>query len=499
MKKYILLGVSLLVLFSSGLPGQGIYIQPGARVTVSGGGKLIAAGGSAGQMVFKTDATGSGSLVVDNDPNSAVILSGDARVDCFLTPDTWHFISSPISDGLSGIFLNDYLITSNPSSSNGWGPYIVPVNVPLEVMRGYTVWKPASNPSSEQFAGSLNNGEVSRNINRNASDPWAGWHMVGNPYPCAIDLASPGISWGQVEPTAYFWNQNSGNYYSYPHLASPPINVGGDHSQYVPSMQGFYVHVSSSFSGTTSLTIDNSARLHDPEPFLKSTEAAEGFLVLKVTGTKNTFYDKAVIHFNSDANPGYDPGYDGYKLFGEEDAPQLYSQIEGADLSYNSLPYAGAVTVVPLGFKCGLPGKYTITALNIDGFASLSHVILEDKKENRFQELLVNQVYTFNYETGEREDRFLIRFQNPSIGIGPNSGNGAIRIWTYEDYVYVQNNDAATQPEQLFVYDLLGRERYHSELTVNSLDKVRMNLNSGYYVVKVIAKDEVLTQKVYLQ
>ena len=49
------------------------------------------------------------------------------------------------------------------------------------------------------------------------------------------------------------------------------------------------------------------------------------------------------------------------------------------------------------------------------------------------------------------------------------------------------------------MYDLLGRIRYQSELTVNTLDVVRPGLPGGYYVVRIVTKEIVLTQKVYLQ
>ena len=93
----------------------------------------------------------------------------------------------------------------------------------------------------------------------------------------------------------------------------------------------------------------------------------------------------------------------------------------------------------------------------------------------------------------------MVLFENPSIGIGPNTGTGYIKVWTNGANLYVQNNNVSTQPEQLFIYDLLGRSRYQAELSVNTLDVVRTGLPGGYYVVRVVTTDEVMTKKVYLQ
>lgn len=499
MKRFILISLSLVVFGSYCSTGQGIYIQPGAKMTVSGGGKLITSGGSAGQLTILSDETGTGSLVVDDHSESLVALSGNANVQCYLTTDVWHMISSPIADAVSGVFLNDYLLTSDPTSSDGWGPYIVPVDVPMEVMRGYAAWKPASNPLSEIFSGDLNNGPVSISLTRNDSDPWAGWHLVGNPYPCAIDLNSAGITWNMVDPTAYFYNPTSGNYYAYPHLSSPPINVGGDHSQYVPPMQGFYVHIFDGFTGTTTLEINNTARIHADESFMKQSRSTDDILVLKAEGTQNAFYDMTVVHFLSEATGRYDPGYDAYKLFGEKEAPQIYSAMNGTKLSYNALPSAGEVTIIPLGFSSGLSGINTITAVNPETFKTFSHVYLEDKQEDVIQDLTADPEYTFTYYKDDNENRFQLRFQNSAIGIDELQNGGMVRIWTNENDIYVENNIPVLKPERLYIYDLLGREMFSTELSLNTLDKVQLPLGSGYYVARVVAVNEIVSKKVFIR
>ncbi len=498
MKKIYLITAIMAILVPQ-LRSQGVYLQPGANVSVVDGGKLIVAGGANGQMTIHTNSSGSGSVVVDDNPESAVSLAGNANIECYLATEAWHLIGSPIQNALSGIFFDDYLITSDPTSSTGWGPYIVPVNIPLEVFRGYAVWKPLTNPSFETFSGTLNNGTVSIDISRNAADPWAGWHLIGNPYPCAIDLDSPGIVWNQVEPTAYFWNPASGNYYTYPHLSSPPPIVGGDHDQYVPSMQAFYVHISDTYSGTTTMQIDNSARLHNPEPFLKSAAQTDGILVLKAEGEANSFYDKAVIHFNPIATAGYDAGYDAYKLAGDTKAPQLYAETNGTRLSYDALPYAGVTTLVHMGFSSGIDGQYTITALNTDAFPGLSHIYLEDLKESTIQDLLIDQEYTFTYAKSDPANRFNIRFENPSIGIEGQETAPACRIWASGDGIYVQQDAAVKGPSVLRVVDLLGRERFRATLSGRSVDMFRPGLTPGCYVATVTSDTEVQSQKVILQ
>jgi len=439
-------------------------------------------------LILKSDATGSASFI-----DNGFTGTGTARVERYLTTNTWHYLSSPISNALAGIFLNDYLKTSDPSTASGWGPWITPVSNPLQVMRGYACWKPNTNSSFETFSGNLNTGSQSISLNRNASNPWAGWHLVGNPYPSDINLASAGVTWNNFEPTAYFWN---GSVY----LAYPTTGGYGTHSQYVPQEQGFFAHIVNTYSGSTNLSMTNTARVHNGETFLKEDAPVfKNALLVTVEGTANTYFDKVSVHFNPDATSGYDPGYDAYKLEGIAEAPSLYTKIEDTKVSCNSLPFEKKNMVVPMGFSCGIPGIYTIIAENLGSFEDVISIHLEDLKLSVTRDLRTNPVYNFTYDTLDDPNRFVLHFDDPNLGVSEPKNLRPVQIYSYGNAIYVQSSDGTPGNGTVFVYDLMGKELYSNTLSNQALSRIVPGVMEGYYLVRVVTGEGSYNGKVYLR
>ena len=470
-----------------------LTVPPTGQLTVGGSTTLS----SANCLVIKSDATGTGSFI----DNGTISGSGTAKVERYLTMDIWHYISSPISNAIASVFFSDYLMTSDPTTATGWGPYIVYYATPLEVMRGYAVWKPSSNPGLESFSGSLNTGNKSITLNRNAGDPWAGWHLVGNPYASAIDL-STGITWDHFETAAYFWDQSgSGNpLYStgnYNVALASPANFG-THTKYAPAEQGFYVHIVNTWSGNSTLTFTNSARVHNSEPFLKDGPVIQNALLMLALSTVNNYSDRLSVHFNPDATTGYDPGYDAYKLWGLNEAPQLYTRIGNTNVTCNSLPFEQKNTVIPMGFSCGLAGIYSLIADSLGTFDEDISISLEDLKLNTTQSLRTNPVYNFTYETMDDANRFVLHFDNPTFGIPGSKNIRPLQIYSFGSSVYVRSTDGTVLAGDVFIYDMIGKELYRGKLVRNTLNRITPDIADGYYVVKVVTKEDVYSAKVYL-
>ena len=58
-------------------------------------------------------STGTGSFI-----DHGITGSGTVKMERYLSPDAWHYISSPISNATANIFLGDYLMTSDPSAAH---------------------------------------------------------------------------------------------------------------------------------------------------------------------------------------------------------------------------------------------------------------------------------------------------------------------------------------------------------------------------------------------
>jgi hypothetical protein len=211
--------------------------------------------------------------------------------------------------------------------------------------------------------------------------------------------------------------------------------------------------------------------------------------------------DDMIICFRPDATSGYDTDFDCFKLYGDKEAPQLYSVTPGASkLTINSLPFAGINTVVPLGFSVDTngTGSYSITASNLKSFQSGTTIILEDKKETKTQELTVNPVYTFNYTNGDDADRFLLHFFNPSFGINDPGRENDMLIYSFGQDVYLKDLTGNPEKGDFYLYDMMGKKITQKPVAGISLNKYTFNLPDGYYIVRVITKDKTHNCKVYL-
>jgi hypothetical protein len=417
----------------------------------------------------------------------------------YLSPNAWHYISSPVSNATADIFSGDYLMTSDPSTLSGWSGWIINTTTPLQVMRGYACWKPSGNSASDAFNGNLNTGDQTFIVNNNGSGTFEGWHLVGNPFPSAVDLSAV-IDWGTFEHTAYFWNQSDttpnsynieGNYDVY-----PAFGAWGTHDQYAPATQGFFIH---NPSGNTTFTIPASARVHSSAAFLKPARSITNGLLITVNSQVNNYTDKISVHFDPNTTSEYDPGNDAYKLWGLSKAPQLYTRIGNLNVTCNSLPFDKKNMLIPMGFRCDLNGQYMLKADSIGTFTSNITISLEDQKLNVTQDLRLNPLYSFIYDTRDDPTRFILHFDDAAFGVNGSKNIPPVQIYSFGDNICVKSQDGILREGKVFVYDLLGKEFYQGTLINETLNRLNLNKVEGYYLVQVITKDGIYNGKVFLQ
>ena len=467
-----------------------LTILSGRSVTINATGSLSVRGNTFLNgnecLILKSDPSGTASFI-----DQGISGTGTAKVERYLTPEAWHYTSSPISDATANVFNGDYLKTSDPASPTGWSGWIVDPATPLQVMRGYACWKPTSNPALESFTGTLNTGTNTITLNRNVNDPWAGWHLVGNPYPGTIDLTK-GITWDHFEATAYFWN---GSVY----LAYPATGGFGTHSPYAPAEQGFYVHINGSYEGNSTLTMTNTARVLNAETFLKDGPVIKNALLIEARGSNNAYTDKASVHFEPASTAGYDPGYDAYKLGGLGDAPGLYTRTGDISLTCNSLPFDKKNMVIPMGFSCGLAGTYLLTADSLVTFDNDISISLEDLKLNSSQDLKTNPVYNFIYNTSDDPNRFILHFDKSTFGVSDQKNMRPVQIYSFGSSIYIKSMDEDFRDGKVSVYDFIGKEVFNVTLSDQTLNRMIPNVAGGYYLVRIVTGKGIYFGKVFLK
>ena len=448
------------------------------NLTIDETGKLTVAVGKTlsvkGDFLIKSNSSSTGSFV----DLGTTIVSGSTTVNRYMdgnwvvnqTEYQSHLISSPVADQSNDIFTGSLMNKWNEVAYR-WDPMTLPFET-MAVGKGYAV-SPASPGLTAIFSGVLNTGDVTvSGLTKTGSGINDGFNLVGNPFASSIDWIGS-ITRTNVNPTAWVWN-NAGAYISYA--------LGGGS---IAGEQGFFVLA----TGAGSMMIPSSVRSHGGD-FYKADKS--NWLTLKVEG--NNYWDQTQVSINPQSTIGYEGEYDALKLMGSPAAPQLFCLIPDTKLSINTLPSLDESSKIELGFRPGAEGSFTITAQDLETFTASNEMYLVDLLTNTTQNLKTNPVYTFNAAPGQLEHRFDLKFS--TVGID-EVGASKLNIYAVGKVVNIEIPGGVKG--EIIVYNLLGSEIARKAVEANSLNKINLNVPSGYYLVRVNGVSYTANGKVFIK
>ncbi|MCD4789759.1 MAG: hypothetical protein K8R37_07130, partial [Bacteroidales bacterium] len=398
------------IYFPGALTGS-LTIYPNASLTIAPGGDLTTNGlfTNDGLFLIQSDENGlSGSFI----NNGGIAGNGIFEFDRNITnstpvtdPTAWHYISSPI-DGFTTDSIPDYFVNIWDEIIGLWQNIqgTVPCTpasppIPLNSMEGWSIKLDQDYITNCGFGTgeliemigpftNMHTGPYNILFTYTSGTNFAGWNLLGNPYPCTIDPLA--ITWDpNLNQSLYFWDGNVNNYFTWAGGVGPNI----------PPTQGFFVNA----FGDGTFILTGEERIHDNEnTWFKSD--IENLLTLKASANGNDYYDLTHIRFLEEATSEFDKEWDAYKLFsGVPGVPQIYTSTTNDMLSINT---QSVTPSVPLAFTAGQSGTYTIDAIETSDF---SNVLLEDLFTGILIDLLISS-YTFDYTAGDDPDRFIIHF-----------------------------------------------------------------------------------------
>ena len=519
---------------------SGTSLTVTGNMTISNGSKLEI--GSTKQLTVNGTSTFNGAecLILKSDfKNTASFISNGtvsgaytARAERFITNDfDWHFLSSPVnnqpmwpefvptptsgnssatynwvqpwawdmyyynancvSTGLVWVNMRlnngNYNLNAvdNPGNFAGFGPVSPPV---FTVGRGYMVayssnWNPATgSPETHKFSGTLNNGSLSKAI----TNTYTPWNLVGNPYPSALDFHTLyAVNSSKLSSDTYYIMLGDGTYASYS-VASG--GVAGA-SRYIASMQGFYVVAASN----NTLSFTNAMRAHNTQLFLKNSETFTNRLSLKVSNDANTLSDEVLVHFD----PEFVNAAGAEKMFSHAaEAPNMYTLGLSGKLTINQLPAIENTTEIPLCVAPGVAAKYTIEAFGTETFDAGTTILLTDFVTGTTTDLSQNKTYTYTATPADNPERFKLHFETTAALSLPEINTG-FNIYTAANTLTIENNTGIME-FQLAVYDINGREQFRQSAS-GQLTRIPLQLTPGLYIVKVVSKKGISTEKVVVR
>ncbi|PQJ76275.1 hypothetical protein [Polaribacter glomeratus] len=483
-------------------------VAPSKELTVTGNISNLA--GNAG-LVLKSDNNGTASLNHNTSNVAATVeryISGAA--------EDWHFLSSPISNQTiagsswvpSGTYGNGtgydlyvwdeptpcWVYQLNTSTSTIGNPNWPAVHASNNFVtaRGYLYAVQAVNPT-HKFTGTLHNGIINYPLTANSTADLllTGFNLIGNPYTSAIDWkATSGWSRSNLLDSdggydMWIWNPTANNYGVF--NSTGTIGTNGV-TQFIPSMQGFYVRAE--LNGN--IAMNNDIRLHS-----KTVNWMKTNTIKKKTSSIK-------VHLESDLDFGFDEvlfqfGYSSNhagaaKLFSRtKTAPSIYTTYENEKLSVKYLTNTVKNPFVLINFVPGYNGRYKFT-LDIEG-SNFKNLILEDKIEKTFHNFLDKPTYSFNSSVKDNIDRFVLHFKTKKAILG--GANDAIPIY-YDGEFIVIDLRLISNSTDVQIFDLLGRRTLHKTLKGEYLHRLSIDSQNKMYVVMVKNEHKIKSQKVLM-
>ncbi|MDR3327176.1 MAG: T9SS type A sorting domain-containing protein, partial [Prevotellaceae bacterium] len=332
---------------------------------------------------------------------------------------------------------------------------------------------------------------------------------VGNSYsaPLSVDSINKRIVSSSVGigPDIYVLLAGQTSYKSFKIDPTTRASQSAFYTDYIPS-QSVFMLIRQGNAASSSLSIGRDCVVHaarsnnmrDADRGLaparsgvaRSSVDRSNLLKFQVnTDESDHIFDVAAVFVREDAQAGADV-YDMSKMASSEvDLFSLYMTdiTSGAKQLQTGVPLE--TKSVRMGFKpTSLGGNYVLTASNVESMTT-DAVILEDTKENVFQDLRVNDTYNFSSLAEDAVNRFVVHFKPVNTAEETTYTDLAtmnnINIYAFNNTIFINNLDENDMNTSVGIFDVAGKQA--GKFTVNGYPQMTynaQNLVQGTYIVR---------------
>lgn len=434
------------------------------------------------------------------------------------TTAVWQYMAIPTSGYPQAVkpFEGAWMCRWDETRPNGEYPqahwYVVRDNDKLEPFEGYALTQ--EKVTKYLLAGFLNvndhtykgltytqqtSGDNYTDGEKTYPKTYPGFHLLGNSFTAPIYLDSlKDEDFVNVEPTIYIYNAGTWDqWYGYnvvgdgstttpgQYMALPIHAVSYAGLNVIPAMQGFFVKATSAAdTGNGSVSIDyrnavvrpNYYEASTPPPVVRAPQKEKTEIpILKMRVEGKRFADELYLLCREDWTHGYEPGYDGKKIYGDSRTPQLFAIEADDNMSVNAVD---DIDGQYLGFIAGEETEYTLTFDPSTLNGQYSRLYLHDLTAGTSIDLLASDSYSFSVGKKGETRRFLI---SSSSTVNEEVDGGLLKGYAYDGVLYVEN---FTDSEgDWTVYDAMGRKIDYGTIPGLGRYSFKLNLPYGTYVV----------------
>lgn len=239
-----------------------------------------------------------------------------------------------------------------------------------------------------------------------------GWNLINNPHPCTVDWQTIRTGITNLIDGYMVYSDDVGNYAWWDGDAAAGT---GDATQYIPSMQGFWVQS----TGDTQLSIaETDKNASQDVTFIKSS-SADDILRMHLSGNVNQYRDEALIIARNHYSNNFESN-DLIKFITPDslESPTLFSYSnDGVGLAFNKVN-TGMSLDIPLTAKAGTnaQGTYQLDFDIPENFMSGACISLEDLATGTTTDVKLDSSYSFTSTDTMQTPRFILH-----IGMGIES------------------------------------------------------------------------------
>ncbi|MHC1730991.1 MAG: hypothetical protein AB9888_02990 [Bacteroidales bacterium] len=494
--------------FFAGDRVMNLTVSNNAGVTLGGplnvtGAVLVQNGNlaSSGHLTLVSDAAGTALI----DGSGAGTVSGNVTMQRYLPSRFgYRYFSSPFTSSQVSEFGDDMDLASSwpmfyrydeSRSSSGWVSYSTGTS-PLIPFEGYAVnFGSVTDPHTVDVTGEVNNGAISVTLYNNNNAYTKGFNLVGNPYPSPVDWNAAGWTKTGIDNALYFFRTSTtdeygGTYSSYVN----GISSDGVADNIIPSMQGFFVHVSDgSYPVTGVLGATNSVRVNNySHIFFKSSPSVNRFLIrLTAAFTDDAASsDPMVVYFDDDAAGAFDRELDALKLFNTDMmVTNLFSVLsDGSKLSVNALPHqTDSVVYVPLGLTSYRDGEVVFALRNLENLPENVRIMFRDAATGANTDLVSSGPYRADIKAGDYTSRFALAILKNTTPVEPAPGEDDLfSVYSFGQQLRATVGTVRAGEGTITVYDLGGRPVFVKKISETGRYNMDVSIKPGIYLVSYV-------------
>jgi hypothetical protein len=462
-------------------------------------------------------STASGTALIDGSGTGTV--TGNITMQRYLpTGFGYKYLSSPFQAAavaelgeeidLLAAFSSIYRYDENRTST-GWVSYKNPSGL-LNPLEGYSANFGASTlPETAEIEGVVSNGNFEVTLYNHNHPYTKGFNLVGNPYPSPIDWDAPsGWTRDKIDNAVYYFKADSSDQYAGTYSTYiAGMSSDGLADNIIPSMQGFFVHVSDgAWPVTGTLGVNNSVRVTDmASPFLKSAQAETPAFVRFTAGyaDDSLSFDPLCIYFDAGATNGFDGQYDALKLFNTDTRVTNFYSFgnDSSRLSINALQLNdSSLFNVRLGLKTNRDGYVIFSIKDITGEFKYNYISITDVVTGLTQDLDNDRYYKVNLPAGNYQQRFFINLSNLKTSVSKTVYDTEwFKIYSAHGVLKAEIDLPQCSNGQLKIYNLAGESLFVQNIREPGYHEFNPAVADGIYLVTFTSGQSRASEKVYIQ